>query len=176
VSRRYAPRSARSRRRAILRNQIADLIIHESLNTTEVRAKALKSEVERLISRTKSADLAVRRRVLSFLPKDPAVEKLFDQIIPQFRDRTGGFVRIVKLSPRRGDRAPMARVEFVEKIRRKDKEEAVKKGSGKKAKAARKLDKKRGVAGKKKEEKKESRRGGGLKGKRVRSASVSKSA
>jgi large subunit ribosomal protein L17 len=164
VSRRYAPRSARSRRRAILRNQIADLIIHESLNTTEVRAKALKSEVERFISRTKSADLAVRRRVLSFLPKDPAVEKLFDQIIPQFRDRTGGFVRIVKLSPRRGDRAPMARVEFVEKIRRKDK------------KAARKLDKKRGVAGKKKEEKKESRRGGGLKGKRVRSASVSKSA
>lgn len=116
MSRRYVPHSVRSRHRALLRNQIADLILCGSLTTTETRAKALKSKVERLISKAKQANLATRREVLALLPKEPAVEKLFERIVPQFRDRTGGFVRVVKLPPRHGDRAPMARVEFVEKI------------------------------------------------------------
>lgn len=108
--------SARGRRQALKCNQIAALILHGSLTTTEARAKDLKREVERLISRAKRADLATRRRVLAFLPEKQATKKLFDQIIPQFKGRAGGYVRVVKLPPRRGDLAPMARVEFVEEI------------------------------------------------------------
>lgn len=111
--------SARGRRWALKRNQIAALILHGSLITTEARAKVLKSEVERLISRSGRADLATRRRILAFLQKNKAAKKLFGQIVPQFKNRKGGFVRVVKLPPRRGDNAPMARVEFVEKIAEK---------------------------------------------------------
>jgi len=117
MARRYFPSSSsRGRRRSLLRNQIADLILSGFLVTTEARAKTLKVGVERLISRTKSLDLAARRRVLAFLPKKPAAKKLLEQIVPQFKDRVGGYVRVVKLPPRRGDNAPMARVEFVEEI------------------------------------------------------------
>jgi len=117
MGRRYsASDSSRGRRQALLRNQISDLILNGFLVTTEPRAKTLKSGAEQLISRTKQLSLVQRRRVLAFLPKESAAEKLFEQIIPQFKDRVGGYVRVVKLSPRSGDNAPMARVEFVEKV------------------------------------------------------------
>lgn len=109
-------RSSRGKHRALRRNQVSDLVLYGSLITTEARAKILKTEVERLISRAKKTDLATRRRVLAFLPSDRAAKKLFEQIVPQFMERVGGYVRVVKLPPRRGDNAPMARVEFVEKI------------------------------------------------------------
>jgi len=113
----FASNSSRGRRRSLLRNQVADLILSGSLVTTEARAKILKTEVERFISRAKKADLSTRRKVLAFLPKERAAEKFLGQIVPQFSSRVGGFVRVVKLSPRRGDNAPMARVEFVEEIK-----------------------------------------------------------
>lgn len=130
MARRYfASSSLQGRRRSVLRGQIANLILYGSITTTEARAKILKTEVERFISRAKESDLVTRRRVLAFLPEEAAVEKFFGQVIPQFRDRVGGYVRVVKLSPRRGDNAPMARVEFVEEIKKtakvsKAKEEA----------------------------------------------------
>ena len=119
----------------MLRNQLSDLILNESLTTTEARAKVLKSKAERFISRAKKLDLASRRRVLTFLTKKEAAEKLFARIIPQFFARVGGYVRVVKLPYRRGDNAPMARVEFVEKIAEpaeKEKREKTQKKSEKK--------------------------------------------
>lgn len=140
TKRRFAPRSARGRRRALRRNQVADLILHGSLTTTEARAKILKVEVERLISRAKKADLTTRRRVLAFLPSDQATKKLFEQIIPQFMERVGGYVRVVKLPPRRGDNAPMARVEFVEEIRERVAEKPEETKVGKRKPGARKKE------------------------------------
>lgn len=139
MARRYfASSSLQGRRRSVLRGQIANLIIYGSITTTEARAKTLKTEVERFISRVKSArvrsqskpgdprtqssgqkvDLVTRRKVLAFLPRKEAVQRLFEQVIPQFENRVGGYVRVVKLPPRRGDNAPMARVEFVEEIKK----------------------------------------------------------
>lgn len=129
----------KGQRRALRRNQVADLILHGSLTTTEAKAKVLKSEAELLISRAKKTDLATRRRVLASLPKKQAAKKLFDQIIPQFKGRVGGYVRVVKLPPRKGDNAPIARVEFVEEIKEKVAEEPkiAKKVGAKKATTAR---------------------------------------
>jgi large subunit ribosomal protein L17 len=108
-----------------LRNQVADLFIYGSLTTTEAKAKLLKSEAERIISRAKvvvdrtPATLAARRRLLAYLPKRQAFERLLEQIVPQFKDRAGGYVRVVKLPPRKGDYAPSARVEFVVPLKEK---------------------------------------------------------
>lgn len=98
-------------------NLLSSLVLHDRVTTTEAKAKLLKRDVERLISRSKKLDLVSRRRVLGLFPRREAAEKLFERIIPQFKDRVGGYVRVVKLPPRRGDNAPMARVEFVEEIR-----------------------------------------------------------
>lgn len=125
MRRRFGSGSAKERHRASQRNQIVDLILHGSLTTTEARAKVLKSKTERLISRAKKTDLATRRRVLAFLQKNQAAEKLFTQLVPQFQDRVGGYVRVVKLPPRHGDNAPRARVEFVEEIKEKVTEQKV---------------------------------------------------
>ncbi len=126
----------KGQRQALLRNQVADLILHGSLTTTQARAKTLKREVERFISRVKEGDLTTYRRTLAFLPKEKAVQKLFEQIIPQFKGRTGGFVRLIKLPPRRGDHAMMARIEFIEEIKEKETEEKkeAKPGKAKKTK------------------------------------------
>lgn len=101
------------------------MILKEKIVTTEAKAKQLKQEIERLVSRSKKLDLTTRRRLLSFLHEKSAAEKLFERIVPQFQERVGGYVRVIKLPARRGDRAPMARVEFVEAI--KEQVEAVKK-------------------------------------------------
>ncbi|GMR19306.1 MAG: 50S ribosomal protein L17 [Patescibacteria group bacterium] len=100
-----------------MRQLLSSLILHGKIVTIEARAKTLKRETERLISRSKRLDIAARRRILSILPEKEAAEKLFDRIIPQFQNRVGGYVRVVKLPHRRGDHAPLARVEFVEEIK-----------------------------------------------------------
>ena len=134
----FAPRSDRGHKRSLLRNQVADLIIHGAVVTTETKAKVLKKEAERVISRAKKvingspSSLAVRRRLLAYLPKKSALDRLFGQVAPQFKDRAGGYVRVVKLPPRRGDRALLARVEFVVPIK---KEESVSEKQGKKGEA-----------------------------------------
>lgn len=139
MGRRYsAPSSLRGKRHGLLRNQLTDLILFGFLVTTETRAKALKSEAERLISRAKKADLSTRRKVLALLPKRSAAEKLFGQVVPQFsakggKERVGGYVRVVKLPSRRGDNAPMARVEFVEEIKKEEVAETAGKVKGKSA-------------------------------------------
>lgn len=110
------------RRRALMRNLAEALLLHEGINTTEARAKELRRFVERLVTLGKRGDLNARRLALRRLPNKLIVEKLFDVYGPRYRTRPGGYTRIVKLGPRHGDNAAMARIEFVEEI---DEEAAV---------------------------------------------------
>ncbi|NIT04572.1 50S ribosomal protein L17 [Candidatus Saccharibacteria bacterium] len=137
-----------------LRNLLTSLIVHGKVETSEARAKNLKKEVERLISRSKKLDLVARRRILALLPDKTAAVKLFEQIVPQFKDRVGGYVRIVKLPPRLGDNAPMARVEFVEEIKTPPEEEKPK--AKPKARTKKAVVKKTAVRAKKKDAKNKS--------------------
>lgn len=102
------------RRRALLRGLAASMIQHEGINTTEARAKELRRFVERLVTIGKRDDVAARRLALQKLPNRLLVQKLFEVYGPRYRDRPGGYTRIVKLGPRKGDAAEMARIEFVD--------------------------------------------------------------
>lgn len=106
-------------RMALLRNLASDLIIHERIETTEAKAKELKSVVEKMITLGKRGDLHARRQAASFLYHQQAsedesvIQKLFDDIAPRYEDRQGGYTRVLKLGARRGDGAPMAIIELV---------------------------------------------------------------
>jgi large subunit ribosomal protein L17 len=90
------------------------LFIHERIDTTEAKAKALRPYAEKLITKAKKGDLAARRDVLKDIPDRDVVALLFHEIAPRFTERQGGYTRILKLGPRKGDGAPMARIELVE--------------------------------------------------------------
>ncbi|MGM8365600.1 50S ribosomal protein L17 [Virgibacillus sp. W0181] len=106
-------------RMALLRNLASDLIIHERVETTEAKAKELKSVVEKMITLGKRGDLHARRQAASFLYNQEAnedesvIQKLFDDIAARYEDRQGGYTRVLKLGARRGDGAPMAIIELV---------------------------------------------------------------
>ena len=104
-----------SHRKALLANLCVEVIDHERIKTTEAKAKAVKPEVEKLITLAKKGDLHARRRAISTLqhPDKGVIYKLFDEIAPRYSDRAGGYTRILKLGPRHGDNAPMARIELV---------------------------------------------------------------
>lgn len=101
------------RRLALMRGLAAAMILHEGINTTEARAKELRRFVERLVTLGKRGDVHARRLALQRLPNRLLVQKLFDVYGPRYEDRPGGYTRIVKLGPRHGDAAPMARIEFM---------------------------------------------------------------
>jgi large subunit ribosomal protein L17 len=101
------------RRRALLRHLAVAMLQHEGIKTTESRAKELRRFVERLVTLSKRGDLHARRLALQRLPNRLLVEKLFDVYAPRYQNRPGGYTRIIKLAPRHGDAAPMARIEFV---------------------------------------------------------------
>lgn len=104
---------------ALLRNQATDLIVKGKIETTEMKAMELRSVVDHLITIAKKGDLAARRQVASYLrnvtTKDgkTAVQVLFDEVAPKYKDRNGGYTRVVKTGIRRGDAAPMATIELV---------------------------------------------------------------
>lgn len=100
-------------RRWLLRNLAASLVEGGKLKTTLARAKFLQSRVEELVSLAKREDLEARRRLYAFFPKEKVAQKLLGEWAPLFRERGGGYTRLTKLSPRRGDSAPMASLEFV---------------------------------------------------------------
>jgi large subunit ribosomal protein L17 len=89
------------------------LIREGKIKTTEARAKALRPLAERMVTFAKRGDLAARRIVLKTVRDRELVHKLFAEIAPQYADRNGGYTRIVKLGPRKGDAAPMALISFV---------------------------------------------------------------
>jgi large subunit ribosomal protein L17 len=101
-------------RKALFRNLVQALVEHERITTTLVKAKAMRPEVEKLITRAKAQDLPARRAVLAYIPVEKSARKLFEVLAPRFAQRPGGYTRIVKLDRRVGDNAEMALIEFVE--------------------------------------------------------------
>jgi large subunit ribosomal protein L17 len=98
----------------MFRNMSASLIKHETIRTTVPKAKELRRVLEPLITLAKSDDVARRRRAFDRLRDKEAVGKLFSEIGPRFKDRPGGYVRILKTGQRAGDAAPMAVVQLTE--------------------------------------------------------------
>lgn len=99
--------------RLLLANLAAALFTHKRITTTETKAKRLRPLAERLITFGKRGDLHARRRVLAVIHDKGVVYELFDVIAPQLADRQGGYTRITKIGPRKGDNAPMAVIELV---------------------------------------------------------------
>jgi len=99
----------------MFRNQLASLVQHERIRTTLPKAKALRPVAEKVITQGKKDTVHARRRVRRWLPNRSDVKRLFDKISPRFAERPGGYTRIIKLGPRRGDGAEMAILELVEK-------------------------------------------------------------
>jgi large subunit ribosomal protein L17 len=98
----------------MLRNMVTSLLDHEKITTTDARAKELRKVVDRMITLGKRADLHARRQVLSVIRDQKVVAKLFDQIGPRYKDRPGGYTRIVKVGSRLGDNAPQSIIALVE--------------------------------------------------------------
>ena len=104
---------------ALFRNLATDLILKGKIETTEMKAKELRSVVDHLITTAKKGDLAARRNAAAYLrnvtTKDgkTAVQVLFDEVAPKYKDRNGGYTRVTKTGFRRGDAAPMATIELV---------------------------------------------------------------
>ena len=100
--------------KAMLGNLVASLIAAESIVTTEAKAKALRPVVEKCVDRgARKGGVAQHRHVVALIRDKDMTHKLFDEIAPRYADRPGGYTRILKLGPRPGDNAPMARIEFV---------------------------------------------------------------
>ena len=101
-------------RKALLMNLSKEIIEHDRIKTTQAKAKAVKPEIERLITLAKRGDLHARRQALSTLSQDKfAVHKLFEDVAPRYAERTGGYTRILKLGPRRSDATEMVFIELV---------------------------------------------------------------
>ncbi|GAA4621368.1 hypothetical protein GCM10023196_009230 [Actinoallomurus vinaceus] len=103
-----------SHQRLILANLATALFEHGRITTTEAKARRLRPLAEKLITKAKRGDLAARRQVLSVVQDKGVVHTLFTEIGPRFENRPGGYTRITKLGPRKGDNAPMALIELVE--------------------------------------------------------------
>ncbi len=101
-------------RRAMFRNMLASLVVHGRIQTTLAKAKALRPVAEKLVTRSREDSVHARRLVRRWLPNRDHVKKLFDEIAPRYADRPGGYLRITKLGPRRGDAAELAVIEFVD--------------------------------------------------------------
>jgi large subunit ribosomal protein L17 len=110
-----------SNRKALFRDLVTDLFLYERIQTTEAKAKELRSVAEKLITLAKRGDLHARRQVASFVRRESvdgekdAIQKLFTDLGPRYAERPGGYTRILKLGPRRGDSAPMVYIELVDR-------------------------------------------------------------
>jgi large subunit ribosomal protein L17 len=108
-----------SQRKALLRNQTTDLLVHGSIITTVEKAKEVRKVAEKTITMGKKGDLASRRRAAAYLQpvkisdNQTVLQKLFDEIAPSYADRNGGYTRIIKIGTRRGDNAELAKIELV---------------------------------------------------------------
>ena len=98
---------------AMLRNLVTSLLEHGRIETTVTRAKETKRMTDRMITLAKKGDLHARRQALAYLYNEDVVKKLFDEIAPKYADRNGGYSRIIKVGPRRGDGSEMAIIELL---------------------------------------------------------------
>lgn len=101
-------------RKALFKNLLTDLFRNERIETTEVKAKVIRSQAEKMITMARRGDLSSRRRVYSQLNSTEVAKKLFEEIAKEYQGRKGGYTRIYKLGPRKGDAAPMALIELVQ--------------------------------------------------------------
>jgi large subunit ribosomal protein L17 len=99
-------------RKALFRNLVLSLIEHERIKTTDAKAKELRRYADRMVTLGKRGDLSARRLAFAFMQSRDAVKKLFDEIAPRFKERPGGYTRVVKFGIRRGDAAPISIIEF----------------------------------------------------------------
>lgn len=101
-------------RRALIKSLALSLIVHEQIKTTEAKAKELRPFIEKLITTAKVNDLSARRTVVArLINRQEEAKKLCEEIAPRFKDRNGGYTRVLKLPRRLGDGSPMAIIEFV---------------------------------------------------------------
>lgn len=111
-----------AQRKALLRDLVTDLIINERITTTEMKAKELTRLADKMVTLGKKGTLAARRQAAQTIRPETAddqsgqtaLQKLFDDLAPRFTERPGGYTRVLKVGPRRGDGAEMAIIEFVE--------------------------------------------------------------
>ena len=109
--RRFGGSSAHQK--SMMANLVASLIAAEAITTTEAKAKAVRPIAEKMITKARKGGVHNHRQVVSFLRDREMASKLFDEIGPRYADRPGGYTRILKVGPRHGDNAPMARIELV---------------------------------------------------------------
>ena len=102
-------------RKAMYRNLVTSLLWHERIETTDAKAKELRRFTDRMVTLGKRGTLHARRQALSFVRSRRVVAKLFDEIANRFRDRPGGYTRVTKIGPRRGDAAPVSVIELSER-------------------------------------------------------------
>lgn len=133
---------SKDHRKALFKNLVTSLVLHEQIQTTEAKAKAIKGLVDKVITKGKTGSLHARRVLAGFFTNQKAVEKIVKVLAPRFRQRSGGFTRIIRLGRRRGDNASLVRIELVDKVveekpaksarggpgRKKEKEGKIKKG------------------------------------------------
>ena len=109
--RRFGGSSAHQK--SMMANLVASLIAAEAITTTEAKAKAVRPIAEKMITKAKKGGLHNHRQVVAVLRGREMAARLFDEIAPRYTDRAGGYTRILKVGPRHGDNAPMARIELV---------------------------------------------------------------
>ncbi|HUA33716.1 MAG TPA: 50S ribosomal protein L17 [Candidatus Binataceae bacterium] len=101
-----------SHRKALFKNMVLSLIRHGRIKTTDPKAKELRRVADRMVTLGKKGDLAARRRAFDFIQSHEMVKKLFDEIAPRYKDRNGGYTRVIKFGHRRGDAAMLSIIEF----------------------------------------------------------------
>ncbi len=106
-------------RKAMLRAMVTFLLENGKIETTVTRAKEVKSEAEKMITLGKNTDLHSKRQVFAYITKEEVSKKLFDEISPKYKDVNGGYTRIIKTGPRRGDAAEMAFYEYLREKKKK---------------------------------------------------------
>lgn len=99
--------------KSLIRNQVASLFLHGKIQTTDTKARVIGPVAEKLITLGKQGDLAARRQAAAYLNHPEAVKKLFEEVAPKYADRNGGYTRILRVGVRRGDAAPISRIELV---------------------------------------------------------------
>lgn len=102
-----------AQRKALYRGLLVSLVKNGQIKTTLAKAKAVRPQIEKLITIARKGDLSARRRLLKAVPQRETVNKMVDELGPRFKNRPGGYLRIVKLGPRSSDQTEMARLELV---------------------------------------------------------------
>lgn len=118
-----------SHRIAMLRNMVTSMLKYEKIVTTDIKAKELRRVADKMITLGKRGDLHARRQALSFVRDPEMVGKLFSELAARFKERAGGYTRIIKTGYRKGDSAPMAVIEFMPEAKPAKQTKAKKKAS-----------------------------------------------